>query len=75
MVNCNEVLDSSGIARRSLEIRCTENHRRYESTLHSSLDCAYVGSLFWFAHLWPVLIDLIKINKRFRDKLIEFKQI
>lgn len=65
MDNRNEILDSSGVARRGVEIRRTKNFRRYESTANHSLDSAYVGSLFWFAHLWPLLMNLIKINQTF----------
>lgn len=72
----DEILDSSGTARWSFEVCRTENFRRYESITYNPLDSAYVGSLFWFAHLWPLLINLIRINQAFqRDKLIKFKQI
>lgn len=51
----NEILHTGRTARRSAEVYCPENHRRYESTVHSALDCAYVGSIFWLDHLWSIL--------------------
>lgn len=52
---CHEVLHPCGAARRSPEIRRQEDHRRYEFPLHSALDSAHVGSVFWLDHLWSVL--------------------
>lgn len=55
MADRDEILHTRRTARRSAEVRRPENHRRYESTVHSALDCAYVGSIFWLAHLWSIL--------------------
>lgn len=55
MADCNEILHTRRIARRSAEVYRQENHRWYESTVHSALDCAYVGSIFWLDHLWSIL--------------------
>lgn len=51
----NEILYTRRTARRSAEVCRPENHRRYESAVHSALDCAYVGSIFWLDHLWSIL--------------------
>lgn len=52
---CDEILHTRHIARRSAEVCRPENHRRYESTVHSALDCAHVGSIFWLDHLRSIL--------------------
>lgn len=52
VVDRHEVLHPRCAARRSSEIHRPKDHRRYEFPLHSSLDCAHVGSVFWLYHLF-----------------------
>lgn len=77
MGDCNEILNSSSITGRSLEVCRTKNFRRYESIAYITLDSVDVGSLLWFAHLWSFLINkiihLIIINLKTTTKQMRKK--
>lgn len=58
----DEILHTRRTTRRSAEVCRPENYRRYESTVHSALDCAYVGSIFWLDHLRSILNKTIYLK-------------
>lgn len=53
--NGDEVLDTRRVAGRGAEVCGPEDYRWWESAVYDTLDCAYVGRVFWFAHLGSLL--------------------